>query len=625
MKLVASGVATMQILVLFATVASAVEPSADLGQVAAWIASQSSTDCAVMPWSREFVPPPQVTVTDRDSLEALSVDAARTPFERMAALALVSADDTQRESTIRVFFKETRDRIAPYHVHHVGRYLSALQPKPTEATRGMQESVGGAPRSFGRFEPADLRLLARMAILESDGMAMAALGLVGDERAAEVLVYAPFLALGGTGTCNANYQGLVFLCQEAESCTWVRQYLAKPELSVPRKAMVVLALAAARDPAASEPLSRLVQALTIPAGFEGDPRNWAHDPEHPILPPCIETGDVLDACGAWGEPRLNNALAGFIYAGSGAMEKAFIAAKACGVTLAKPQLLALAATPQPYWDANAVLGELTPLLEPDDAHAVASLLASPEWIDKDFYTRVLWLSRVPEPVLTPEVRDTLIAVAEQYPNAPVREWAIQALGRIRDPVAEQVLRQAEARGSQEALRILCEREPDASAAFLHRFADTNASVREAAYGLVQCQFFGSSRDQVPGGLNAERRAVILKHLLADWPEADAPPELVETAMQRLYILVVDGPLTQSAHWTTEMAADVVRCAERVLTTDAKQRHTQRLLVALDWAHTVEARNVVEQLLQNGTDARLREAVQKVLQEWKDSRHAAPGD
>lgn len=263
-----------------------------------------------------------------------------------------------------------------------------------------------------------------------------------------------------------------------------------------------------------------------------------------------------------------------------------------------------------------MLRALTPLLETNDAPAVARLLAPTEWSKESFYVRLLWLTGVPNTVLTPEVRDTLILVAETHKNPPVREWAIQALGRFLDPRAEQVLQQAEARGSQTAMHILCDRDLDPGAAFLRRFTNPNSAVREAAYGLVQVQFFGSSVDKVPGGLDPDRRAVILTHLLADWPATDGAPECVEAAMQRLYMLVVDAPLTQPARWSHELAAAVSQRADQVLSTKSGQQHAQRLLTALHWAHTPEARKSIDQLAQDGTNANLREAAKKMLQDWK---------
>lgn len=616
MKLVTRSHAVLQILVISAATSWAVEPSDDVGRVASWLAAQSMTDRAMMPSSREFVPPAQVAISDRDSLKTLSVDSARTPFERIAALVLLGSDDTMRSAAIRTYFKETRDRIAPYHVHPVEWYLSALEHQAPKDAQDLPNPEAQS-RLFGRFVAADMPLLVRMAILESDGMAMAALGLVGGERAAEALVYAPFVMLGDRGMSNANYQGLRFLCRDTDNRQWLKKKISQPGLSAPRRAMIVLALGVERDPTALEPLADLVRTLTRPAAeFPGDPSSGVRDPRYPILPPFIRTADVLDICAAWGDPRLDHALAEYAYAGSGAMEKAFIAARACGVALDKTRLLAVAAMNLPYWDAIPVLNALTPLLDADDSHNVASLLDPVEWNKQSFYTRVLWIAKVPKTVLTPDIRDALIAVTRKHPNPPVREWAIQALGRFFDPEAEQVLRQAEARGSRAAMRVLCERESDPGAAFLLRFADTNALVREAAYGLLQARFFGSSSDRVPGGLDPERRATILAHLLADWPGAESPPEQIEVAVQRLFMLVVDAPLNQPAQWNPELAATVVRRAEQTLYSESGQKHATRLLRALEWANTTEARKVVDHFAQTITNANLRTAAENTFRKMK---------
>jgi hypothetical protein len=311
---------------------------------------------------------------------------------------------------------------------------------------------------------------------------------------------------------------------------------------------------------------------------------------------------------------LGDVLAEYIYTGSGALESAFIAAKACGVTLAKARLLALAARPLPYWDANAVLDALAPLLQADDAPEVVSLLAPARWSEQDFYTRVLWIAKIPSQVLTPQIRDALRALAEKHSNLAVREWAIAALGRFTDPEAEGTLRRAEARGSHAAMRILCGRDSDPGAAFFRRFTDANPAVRDAAYALVEGQFFAN--ETVPGGLDPERRAVILTHLLADWPGADTPPDRVRAAVKRLYVLVVDAPLSQAARWTPEAAASVVSHAKQSMRTEgAQQQDYYTLLPALRWAHTAAARKAVEQLAQEAKSAALREAAEKTLQKW----------
>jgi hypothetical protein len=256
---------------------------------------------------------------------------------------------------------------------------------------------------------------------------------------------------------------------------------------------------------------------------------------------------------------------------------------------------------------------LTPLLEADDAPNVSSLLVPSHWPDDEFYTHVLWIAKIPDKVLTSQIRDQLIAVAVKHPNLMVREWAVEALCRFTDPEAGQGLRQAEERGSPSALRVLCEHDADPGGAFLRRFTHSNPAVRDAAYRLVEEGFF--EHKTVSGGLDPERRAVILKHLLAEWPGADSPPERIETTVRRLYVLVADGQFSQPARWNPEAAAAVVRQAEQVLTAERGQRHAPFLLTALRWAHTPEARKVVEQLAKQGKEAGIREVAEDLLHKW----------
>jgi hypothetical protein len=447
-----------------------------------------------------------------------------------------------------------------------------------------------------------------MALLEKNALAMAAIGFLADEQCVDVLLYAPFQLLGG----NANYEGLRLLCGEPKSREWVKARLNRTELTNSHRAMIVMALAQVHDPAALEPLGELIRALTRPADFNGDLRERPHDPHNPVLPTSIQAAEVLWLADHWGDPRLGDALAEHIYASSGDLQPAFAAAKACGVTLSKPRLLALAARQQPSGDADAVLAALTPMLEAKDGPEIASLLAPAYWTNQDFATRVLWIPKIPGKVLTTQLRSELIAVAEKHSNGAIREWASQALGRFTDPEAEESLQQAEGHGSQAALRILCERSSDPSAAFLSRFTNSNAAIRDAAFGLVERQFFEYGT-AVPGGLDPERRAEILSHLLADWPGADSPPDRVQTAVTRLYVLVTDRGHGEAARWTPEAAAAVVRCAEQTIARNHKYNY-YTMLPALRWAHTPDARKVVERFAQ-GNDPILREAAEETLKKW----------
>lgn len=611
-------VAAGGLLALGPATAGAAELSAEVTRLADWAVALGAGEQAVEPGVRRYTPPPQVTVADRPALEQVTRDVTRKPTERMAALALLGMlDTTERGAAIRAFFKETYARLAA-HVVYAEEYVSALQPQGMKDTQGRPKRAPQA-RAFGAFVPADLPLLARMALLEQEGMAMAALGLTGDERAVDVLVLAPFVGLGSRRRMgNANYQGLWFLCREPTSRRWVSARLGMPGLSDPRRAILALALAMERDPAALDPLIGLIRALTAPPGiFASDPERLASDPKHTILPPGFQPRDVMWICKRWGEPRLGEALAEYVYSGRGATDEGFAAAKACRVTLAKERVFALAfadARDAARWDAGAVLRALEPLLEASDAPAVARLLAPPEWRKQSFYHRVLWIPSLRDLLLTPEVRDAVIQVARTHTNPVVREWGIQALRRFHDAETDGFLRDAEAHGAQAATRILCERDKDPGEAFMRRFADPNPAVCEAAFGLVKAQFFGNSNDNVPGGLTPEKRAVILARLLADWP-TEAAPERVEEMVQRLYMLVIDGELSKPAARTPELAAAVAHRADQLLAGPEGAKHAYRLLTVWLWVHTPEARQTVERLRQETADAGLRTKAEEILQKW----------
>lgn len=597
----------------------------DVAKLSQWLASQSKSDQVMRAWRRDFIPPPQVKFADKIVLEKLASDQTKLSAERMAALAQLGVDDNERSKAIRKFFKKIRAQIRPYHVHPVEWYMLALQPEkqknsPDNPMSRFSFKIAEKTLPFGAFVPADLQFLVHMALIENDGMAMAALGLLNDERAVEILLKAPFLSLGDRGLCNANYQGLRLLCNAPKTRRWLSSKIKKRELSAPRQAMIVLALAERRDPVALNPLANLVRALTKPADFAGSLNDWRSAPRKQILPYGIRATDVLNICSSWGAPALGDALAEYIYSGSGRLDEAFTAAKACGVKLSKPKLLALAATPQYYWDANAVLKELTPILASKDAATVAGLLAPTEWSKESFYTRVLWISEVPKTILTPKVRDAMIVVAVKEKNIAIREWALKALGRFNDSQSKHVLRQAENNGSMAAMRALCEDDPNPGSAFLRRFANSNPAVRKAAYDLIRAQSNG--HEQVPGGLTPKRKAIILTHLLAKWPAADKSSECVENAVICLYILVVQSSLSEPAKRSPELAASVVRCADQVLNGKNWQQYATRLLVALQWAHTKEARKSLEKLAKS-KDPHFETEAKKILHDWESSKESFP--
>jgi hypothetical protein len=130
--------------------------------------------------------------------------------------------------------------------------------------------------------------------------------------------------------------------------------------------------------------------------------------------------------------------------------------------------------------------------------------------------------------------------------------------------------------------------------------------------LVKARFYGSSADnEVPGGLDPEQRAIILKYLLEDWPDGEASPEQMEVAVEMLYILVVDGPLNQPAQQNPHLAVDVVRCVNQTLARKDGSTFAYRLLFALHWAKIPEALDTVEELAQS-EDPIIHKAAMKVL-------------
>jgi len=64
----------------------------------------------------------------------------------------------------------------------------------------------------------------------------------------------------------------------------------------------------------------------------------------------------------------------------------------------------------------------------------------------------------------------------------------------------------------------------------------------------------------------------------------------------------------------EAAAAAVQRAEQTMGMERKHNDYYTVLPALRWAHTPDARKVVERLAE-GKDAVLREAAEKTLQKW----------
>jgi hypothetical protein len=115
-----AGTALVAIL-LFATSAGAGDPPTDVARLADWLIAQCAPEKEMQPWPTRSEPPPQTTFSDPVALKRFANDAARSPYERMAALALLGAGDAERRSAIREFFEAACAGFSVFSCTTIGR------------------------------------------------------------------------------------------------------------------------------------------------------------------------------------------------------------------------------------------------------------------------------------------------------------------------------------------------------------------------------------------------------------------------------------------------------------------------------------------------------------------------
>ncbi len=199
------------------------------------------------------------------------------------------------------------------------------------------------------------------------------------------------------------------------------------------------------------------------------------------------------------------------------------------------------------------------------------------------------------PLREPTVMPTLYKLLQDRNSARIRWAALRALGELRDPKsADTIARYLEDRESGvrlEAVRSLGKTSATEHAEELYRrmsqVEETDATVREEAWNVLQTTFTSMSLEQLPSWIqrfngDPHRRAVVLRAMLQR-EDAKKDPALIASANQQMAntLIELNQPLEASTHYRAaldyysglpDQEMMVERLTEQYLTALVRARH-----------------------------------------------------
>jgi len=406
-----------------------------------------------------------------DTLHRISEDEARAPKVRAAALALLGARaPEERVRELREILKTIHERVRPMHVVRFEMYVNAVE---TRLKAGELKLTAD-----------DIPLLARMGLLENDGLALICLSQLVDSRSFDVLLAAGSSHLGEEGDAV-----LMGLGKFAAADRRYRDALAAQIEGTKDRTLgwmrALMALFASGDGRAVGAVAGLLQDLgegrLQEAPFVGSSRLLSLIGRHPHA-------DYAAPLRAW------------IRRGGIPLSDLAGALKACSGALDKEELWALLERHTQSWEVTTVVNLLQPRLDETDRGRLLEMIAPAHWDAESFYVRFDLLDRCDAKLFTPQVAAALWKVVDECDHAYYRARALKCVDRAGDPADER--RFARLVGDSgdlglEALRALLKRSDRSLELFLETLGSGDAGRQRTALRLMEVHFLSRGEWPIP--------------------------------------------------------------------------------------------------------------------------------
>ena len=339
-----------------------------------------------------------------DALKRIADDAGRSPYERAAAAALLgSLAPEARSRELREALKQIHERVQPMHVIRFDMYVRVLGARLEAGTL--------------KFSADDIPLLARIGLLENEGLAILGLAHIDEPNAFNALLAAGSTRLGEGG--DAVLYGLErFAAKHARYRDALAAELGQAERRSLGWMRAFAALFAAGDDRVAAPAVALLEDLAAGTLREA---------------PVIGTRLLVNLVSQRPRAEFAAPIRAWILRGGVPLADLAAALKACGGSLEKHELWPLLDIHTQYWEAGAVVSLLLPLLDESDRARLTEMLAADRWKSESFYVRFDLLDKCDAKLLSKEAAAALWKVVDGCDHAFYRARAVTCVSRLGDP------------------------------------------------------------------------------------------------------------------------------------------------------------------------------------------------
>jgi hypothetical protein len=447
-----------------------------------------------------------------DALRRIAADANRPAPDRAAAAALLgSLVPEARARELRDAFNDIHDGIRPMHVIRFDMYVRAVDARLKAGNL--------------KFSAEDVPLLARMGLLEGEGLALLGLAHVDDPCAFDVLVVARSTRLGEMG--DPVLFGLErFAARDARFRDVLAAELDQGERRAAGWMRALAALLSADDPRAvahtTELLNDLGSGKLAEAPVIGSSRLVSLVTRHPHA-------DYAGAIRAW------------ILRGGVPLSELAGALKVCGGTLDKLELWSLIEKHTRAWEVATAAKLLVPLLDESDRGRLAAMLGPEHWKTESFYVRFDLLDQCDVKLISKQVSAALWSVVGKCDHGFYRSRAVRCAARVGDPADTPRLQNLVGQPADvgpEALRALLRRSERPLELALEVLGSQDPARSRTALELFGARFLSSGECPIP---KTEESCTRIASKMIELVDAAESGERAVLALRALYTVLTDTP------------------------------------------------------------------------------------